>query len=106
MNYKSVMITRKGPPSVLHVVESPLRSPVAGEVRVKILYTGVGFTDVIMRYGYYPYAPKIPFAPGYEIIGLVDALGDGVAGVVLGEKVAALSVHGGYAEYIYLKPSD
>jgi NADPH:quinone reductase-like Zn-dependent oxidoreductase len=104
MNYKSVIITRKGPPSVLQVVENPLRAPATGEVRVKILYTGVGFTDVIMRYGYYPYAPKIPFAPGYEIIGIVDALGGEVSGLSVGRKVAALTVYGGYAEYIYLPP--
>lgn len=104
MNYKSVIITRKGSPQVLQVVENPLRSPGAGEIRLKTLYTGVGFTDVIMRYGYYPYAPKIPFVPGYEIIGIVDALGDGVTGIALGQKVAALTVYGGYAEYIYLPP--
>lgn len=104
MNYASVIITRKGSPDVLQVIENPLRAPESDEVRIKILYTGVGFTDVIMRYGYYPYAPKMPFAPGYEIIGIVDVVGSGVTGVAVGQKVAALTVHGGYAEYIYLKP--
>lgn len=64
MNYKSLIITKKGAPDVLKVVETPLRLPGPNETRVKVLYTGVGFTDVIMRYGYYAYAPKIPFAPG------------------------------------------
>ncbi len=104
--YKSVIITKKGPPDVLQVVENELRPPAAGEVRIKIICTGVGFTDVIMRYGYYIFAPKIPFAPGYEIVGVVDALGEDATGVSVGQRVAALTVHGGYAEYIYLPPEE
>jgi NADPH:quinone reductase-like Zn-dependent oxidoreductase len=106
MNYKSVIITKKGAPDVLKIVENPLRLPRFDEVRVKVLYTGVGFTDVIMRYGYYAYAPKIPFAPGYEIIGIIDAVGEKVIGVSVGQRVAALTVYGGYAEYIYLPPTE
>src|SRR5574342_1090206 len=106
MNYKSVIITRKGPPSVLQVVEKQLRPPAAGEVRVRILYTGVGFTDLIMRYGNYRFAPPIPFVPGYEIVGIVEALGAEVTGITAGQRVAALTVHGGYAEYIYLPPHE
>lgn len=106
MNYRSVIISKKGGPGVLKVVENPLRLPNPDEVRVKVLYTGVGFTDVIMRYGYYAYAPKIPFAPGYEIIGIVDAAGERVMGISVGQKVAALTVYGGYAEYVYLSPKD
>ena len=102
MGYKSVIITKKGSPDVLRVVENTLREPGAGEVRVKVICTGVGYTDVIMRYGYYPYAPKIPFAPGYDIVGEVEKLGEGVTAVQPGQRVAALTVHGGYAEYIYL----
>jgi NADPH:quinone reductase-like Zn-dependent oxidoreductase len=106
MKYKSIVITKKGGPEVLKVAENDLREPNASEVRIKILYTGIGATDVIMRYGYYPFAPKIPFAPGYEIVGIVDAVGDGVSDVSPGQRVAALTVHGGYAEYIYLPPEE
>jgi len=102
MKYRSVIITRKGSPEVLKVVENDLRAPLAGEARIRILATGVGRTDVIMRRGYYPYAPRIPFAPGYEIIGVVDAVGEGVSSVAVADQVAALTVYGGYAEYIYL----
>ncbi len=102
MKYRSVVITRKGSPEVLKVIENDLRAPLAGEARIRILATGVGRTDVVMRRGFYPYAPRIPFAPGYEIIGVVDAVGEGVSSVVTGDQVAALTVHGGYAEYIYL----
>ena len=107
MNYQSVVITRKGGPEVLQVAENPLREPGPNEVRVRVLCTGVGFTDVVMRYGYYPYAPKIPFAPGYDVVGVIDALGDGVTGGwTVGQRVASLTVTGGYAEYVYLAPDD
>jgi NADPH:quinone reductase-like Zn-dependent oxidoreductase len=99
--YRSVRVTRKGPPEVLQVVENELRDPQPGEARIKIQATGVGRTDVVMRRGYYIYAPKIPFVPGYEIVGIVDAVGAGVTRVAVGDRVAALTVHGGYAEYIY-----
>lgn len=106
MNYKSILITRKGPPNVLQVIEKPLRMPAADEVRIRILYCGVGFTDLIMRHGNYRFAPPIPFVPGYEIIGIVDAIGDNVRGITTGQRVAALTVHGGYAEYMYLPPQE
>lgn len=102
MKYKSVVITKKGSPEVLKVIENELRAPRSGEARIKILATGVGRTDVVMRYGFYPFAPRIPFAPGYEIIGVVDAIGQGVSRVAVGDRVAALTVYGGYSEYIFL----
>lgn len=106
VNYKSVLITKIGGPEVLKLVETPLRMPENNETRVRILYAGVGFTDILMRYGNYIYAPKIPFVPGYEIVGVVDAIGKGVTGIFVGQRVAALTVHGGYAEYIYLPPEE
>lgn len=102
MKYKSVIITRKGSPDVLKVVDNDLREPRTGEARIRILAAGVGRTDVIMRRGFYPYAPKIPFAPGYEIAGIVDAIGAGATRVAAGDRVAALTVYGGYAECIYV----
>lgn len=61
---RSVMLTRQGGPEVLEVVELALPTPGPGEVRVKVLATGVGSTDMTMRRGSYPYAPKLPFVPG------------------------------------------
>jgi NADPH:quinone reductase-like Zn-dependent oxidoreductase len=65
---------------------------------VRVRAAGVGSTDLIMLAGNYRYAPKIPFVPGYEIAGVVDAVGAGVTGFALGQRVAALTVYGGYAE--------
>ena len=102
MQYKSVTVTRKGSPEVLEIVENDLREPLAGEARIKILATSVGRTDIGYRNGELSFAPKIPFVPGYEILGVVDAVGEGVTNVDFGDRVAALIGHGGYAEYIYL----
>jgi NADPH:quinone reductase-like Zn-dependent oxidoreductase len=106
MHYRSIIITERGTPEVLKIVENELREPTPGEVRIKILATGVGLTDVAMRYGYYPYAPKIPFVPGYEIVGMIDKIGAGTSRVAVGDRIGALTVSGGYAEYIYLSEGE
>lgn len=102
MNYKSVIATKRGGPEVLQIVENELRAPSAGEVRIKVLAASVTLPDVQARYGQSPFAPKIPFVPGYAIVGVIDALGDGVNNVGMGDRVAAHTVVGGYTEYIYL----
>ena len=102
MKYKSVIVTQRGSPEVLKIVENDLRTPLAGEARIKIQATRVGRTDIGYRKGELAFAPKIPFAPGYEILGVVDAVGAGVTNVAVGDRVAALIGHGGYAEYRYL----
>lgn len=111
MPSKSVVATARGGPEVLQVTENVLRAPSAGEARVKILATSVCLPDVQARYGQTPIAPRIPFVPGYAIIGIVDAVGrperppgNGVTRVDVGDRVAALTVFGGYAEYIYTDP--
>jgi NADPH:quinone reductase-like Zn-dependent oxidoreductase len=98
--YRAVMLTRKGGPEVLEVVDLPLEPPDTGELRVRVSAAGVGATDVTMLGGSYPFAPKIPFVPGYEVAGVVDAIGAGVNGFTLGQRVAALTVYGGFAEYL------
>lgn len=102
MKYKSVIVTKRGGPKVLQVTENELRLPLAGEARIKVLATSVGRTDINYRYGLSPFSPKVPFVPGYEIMGVVDAVGAGVTTVAVGDRVAALTGHGGYSEMIYL----
>lgn len=102
MKYRSVIVTRRGAPEVLHAIENDLRSPSAGEVRIKVLATPVCQPDVQARYGQTPYPPRIPFVPGYAIIGVVDAIGKGVSKAAVEDRVAALTVCGGYSEYIFL----
>jgi NADPH:quinone reductase len=98
--YRAVMLTKKGGPEVLQVVELPLAKPGLGQLRVQVRAAGVGATDLIMLAGNYPFAPKIPFVPGYEVAGVVEAIGAGVTGFELGQRVAALTVYGGFAEFL------
>lgn len=102
MKYKSVVAIKRGGPEVLQIVENELRDPAAGEVRIKVLATGVGRTDINYRYGLSPFAPKVPFVPGYEVVGLVDAVGAGVDGLAVGQRVTALTGHGAYSEFMFL----
>ena len=99
MKYKTVVATRRGPPEVLEVRESDLRAPLAGEVRVRIMAACVCGPDIQARYGQTPFPPRIPFVPGYTIIGDVDAVGEGVTAASVGDRVAALTIIGGYAEF-------
>lgn len=96
--YRAVMLHGRGGPEQLREVELPLAKPQAGEVRIAVRGTGAGGTDILMRRGFYPYAPGFPFVPGYEVVGEVEALGAGVTAPAVGTRVAALVVHGGYAE--------
>jgi len=81
------------------VVEEDLPIPSAGHVRVKVLAAGVAYADLLMRKGLYPGALKLPFAPGYDIVGDVDAVGPGVTEFRIGQRVAALTMTGGYSRF-------
>jgi NADPH:quinone reductase-like Zn-dependent oxidoreductase len=97
---KRVVVDRYGGPEVLKVVEEDEPRPATGEVRVKVLAAGVSFTDAQLRAGTYFGAPKPPFTPGYELVGVVDALGAGCSRLRAGDRVAALTVWGAYAERV------
>jgi NADPH:quinone reductase-like Zn-dependent oxidoreductase len=101
MKYRSVIVTRRGGPEALQVVDNDLRDPAAGEARVRILATPVCQDDVAARVGNRPFLPKIPFVPGYSMVGIVDAVGEGVTRVAVGDRVGALTKLGTYAEYLY-----
>lgn len=103
---KAVMLTKKGGPEVLETVELPMPEPGRGQVRVAVRATGVGATDITMRRGSYPFAPKIPFVPGYESVGVVDAVGPDVSMLRIGDRVGALLVHGGYATHVVRDAAD
>lgn len=96
--YRAMMITRPGGPEVLQAVDLPIIDPGPGELRVMVRASGVGATDLTMLAGDYMFAPKIPFVVGYEIAGVVEAIGADVTGFRVGQRVAALTVHGGFAE--------
>jgi NADPH2:quinone reductase len=68
-------------------------------VRVKVLAAGVSLPDVMAREGVHPETPQVPFTPGWDLVGVVDQIGDRVAGFERGQMVAAMPIHGAYAEY-------
>ena len=98
--YRAVMLMKPGGPEALQVVELPVEPPGPGQLRVRVRAAGVGATDLIVLAGKYRYAPKIPLVPGYEVAGVVEAIGDGVTGFEVGRRVAALTVHGAFAELV------
>ncbi len=103
MKYKRIVISRYGGSEVLQVAEDELPEPRSGEVRVRMLAAGVAWGDILKREGIGGARP--PFTPGYDIVGAVDKLGEGVSAVKVGQTVAALPIAGGYAEYICLPAS-
>jgi NADPH2:quinone reductase len=98
--YRAVMVTKKGGPEVLQVVELPIEHPGPRQVLVRVRAAGVGSTDLLAIAGKYLYAPKIPMVPGYEIAGVVEEIGVGVTGFQVGQRVASLTVYGGFAELL------
>ena len=81
------------------LVEIPLPEPKPGEIRVKIAACGLNFADLLMQKGTYQDTPALPFVPGMEVAGVVDALGNGVSDLPRGARVAVFGGHGGLAEY-------
>jgi NADPH:quinone reductase len=98
--YRAGVVTKAGGPDVLEIRDLPLAEPRHGELRVRIRAAGIGATDLTILAGQYRFAPKLPIVGGYEIAGEVDAIGPDVKGFRIGQRVAALTVHGGFAEYI------
>jgi NADPH:quinone reductase-like Zn-dependent oxidoreductase len=102
MKYRRVVVQRTGGPEVLHLVEDEVPAPASGEARIKILAADVSFSDVNLRRGRYPGAPRPPFTPGYAMVDLVDQLGPGASTPPVGQTVAALTFYGSYSQYIVL----
>lgn len=94
---KAIRIHNHGGPDVLTYEEVAVPEPTAGEARVKVEAIGVNFIDIYHRTGLYPL--KTPFTLGMESAGIVDAVGEGVTDVKIGERVAYAMIPGSYAEY-------
>jgi NADPH:quinone reductase-like Zn-dependent oxidoreductase len=101
MSWQRIRISRFGGPEVLELAEEPvIPDPGAGEVRIKVLAAGTGFTDSFIRRGRYPdFKGPLPFTPGYELVGVVEKAGADVVAPREGQIVADLCVVGGYAQY-------
>jgi NADPH2:quinone reductase len=102
VRYARIIVTHYGGPDALRVVEEDCPEPRAGEVRVRVLAAGVALPDLLAREGVHPETPPLPFTPGWDLVGVVDRLGDGVAGIAPGQLIAAMPISGAYAEFVCL----
>ena len=102
---KVVQVRRFGGPDGLELVDAPLPTAGRGEVRVRVLASGLEYTDVVIRRRLYPQTMRRrpPFVLGYDVVGEIDQLGDGVSGFQLGDRVADLTVLGSNAAYCTLR---
>lgn len=103
---RAVVITRAGGPEVLAVEERPDPQVGSGEVRIAVRAAGINFADLMARAGMYPDAPKLPTVVGYEVAGDVDAIGAGVEGIAVGDRVMAGTRFNGYAELVTVGAGD
>ncbi len=102
MRHTRIIVTHYGGPDALQVVEEECPEPKEGEVRVRVLAAGVSLPDIMAREGIHPETPPVPFTPGWDLVGVVDRLGDGVSGIEPGQIVAAMPISGAYAEFVCL----
>jgi len=100
-----VQVRRFGGPEGLEVIDAPLPTAGRGEVRVRVLASSVQYTDILIRRHLYPQtaARQPPFVIGYDVVGEIDQLGDGVRGFQLGDRVADMTVVGSNAAYRTLR---
>jgi NADPH:quinone reductase-like Zn-dependent oxidoreductase len=100
IDMKRVVVDRYGGPEVLRVVEDEDPRPGPGEALVRVLAAGVSYTDAMLRVGSYLGVPRPPFTPGYELVGVVEALGPGCSRLRVGDRIGTLTVWGADAERV------
>lgn len=97
---RQIWISKPGDPEKLQLQEAPTPLPRGGEVRIRVEACGVNFADAMARMGVYRDAPKMPFIPGFEVAGVVDAIGQGAPDLQEGDTVFALTRFGGYSDMV------
>ena len=100
---KIIRVHEYGEPNQLKLEQAPIPEPQVGEVRVRVAAAGLNFIETYQRRGIYPV--PLPFTPGAEFAGVVDAIGAGVTGVQLGDRVSTANGAAGYAEFA-LAPAE
>ena len=86
-------------PEQMSFEDIPIVEPGPGEVRIKNHAAALNFYDILMVQGKYQVKPKLPFTPGSEVAGVIDAIGQDVTDFSIGDRVQGMAVSGGYAEY-------
>lgn len=95
-----IVLTGEGGPEMLRVTDGDAPRPGRGQIRVRVEASGVSFAEVQMLRRRYPMQPKFPFVPGYDLVGTVTEVGDGVSGVRPGDRVAALTRTGAWRTHV------
>ena len=105
---RTIQLTRFGDADGLKVVDLALPEPGPGEVRVRVLASSINYTDVLIRKHLYPQtaARHVPFVMGYDVVGEIDRLDEGVDEFKVGDRVADMTVIGSNATYEILRASD
>ncbi|WP_299616284.1 NADPH:quinone oxidoreductase family protein [Pelagibius sp.] len=103
---RAVVCREWGGPETLRVEELPTPEPGEGQVLLEVAAAGVNFADTLMIAGKYQERPAFPFAPGLEVAGRIAALGPGVEGLSVGQRVIGLTDWGGYAEAALARAAD
>ena len=105
---RAIQVRHFGGPDGLQVVDLPMPKAGPGEVRVRVLASGLEYTDTLIRRHLYPQTAtrRPPFVMGYDLVGEIDQLGDGVSGFQVGDRVADMTVVGSNAVYCTLTAKD
>jgi len=96
---KSMMSAAPGGPETLKLMETPTPEPGRGQVRIAVKAAGVNFPDTLIIRDLYQFKPPRPFAPGSEVAGIVEAVGDGAAHLKAGDRVLSGGASGGFATH-------
>ena len=102
MRHTRIIVTHYGGPDALQALEEECPEPKRGEVRVRVLAAGVSLPDIMAREGIHPETPAVPYTPGWDLVGIVDRVGNGASGFETGQLVAAMPISGAYAEFVCL----
>ena len=100
---KAVVCVEHGMPEALVYQDVPTPVPGRGEVRIKVEAAGVNFPDALIIQNLYQSKPPLPFSPGGEAAGVIDAVGEGVTDLAVGDRAVAMIGHGCFAEYVVAK---
>lgn len=98
--HRRIVCRAYGQPSALAVEEHALSEPGPAEVRISVRAAGINFADVMAVAGIHQNTPPPPFTPGFEVAGVIDAVGEDVTSVTIGDRVMAAFGHGGYADSV------
>lgn len=106
MRHHRIVVSQYGGPDELHLIEEDVPEPKRGEVRVKVFASGVAMPDVMAREGIHPETPRVPYTPGWDLVGEVDRLGTNASGFETSQFVAAMPISGAYADYVCVRTEE